>query len=133
MFPNKNIHLELQKDAKPFHGRPYPLPKRHEQVFKDELQHFCDIGVLKRCGLSKWLLHLCFIAKKDSRVCWISNFRELNNVKYYWLPMGICQSPNIAQEEMKDHLRQFEEAHVYINDIRVFSNNLSSLTKSRLS
>jgi Reverse transcriptase (RNA-dependent DNA polymerase) len=39
--------------------------------------------------------------------------------------MGICQSPNIAQEAMEDFLQQFEEADVYIDDIGVFSNSWS--------
>jgi hypothetical protein len=40
--------------------------------------------------------------------------------------MGICQSPDIAQEAMEDLLRQFEEADVYIDDIGVFSNEWSN-------
>jgi Reverse transcriptase (RNA-dependent DNA polymerase) len=47
--------------------------------------------------------------------------------------MGICQSPDIAQEAMEDLLRQFKEDDVYINDIGVFSSNwsdhLASLSK----
>jgi Reverse transcriptase (RNA-dependent DNA polymerase) len=47
--------------------------------------------------------------------------------------MGICQSPDIAQEAMEDLLRQFEEADVYIDDAGVFSNewsnHLASLSK----
>jgi hypothetical protein len=58
-FPNKQVHLELQKDAKPFRCCPFPVPKHHEQVLKDEFQCLCDIGVLERCGPS---------AKKDGRV-----------------------------------------------------------------
>jgi hypothetical protein len=46
------------------------------------------------------------------------------NYRYNQLPMGICQSPDIAQEAMEDLLRHFEEADVYIDDIGVFSNKL---------
>jgi hypothetical protein len=67
-FPNKQVHLELQKDAKPFRCCPFPVPKHHEQVLKDEFQCLCDIGVLKRCGPSEWLSPSFIIAKKDSRV-----------------------------------------------------------------
>jgi hypothetical protein len=67
-FPNKKVHLELRVGAKLFHCRLYLVPKHHEQVFKEELQHLCDIGVLKRCGPSEWLLPLFIIAKKDGRV-----------------------------------------------------------------
>jgi hypothetical protein len=88
-FPNKQVHLDLQKDAKLFWCCLYPVPKHHEQVFKDKLQRLCDIGVLERCGPSKWLLPSFIIAKKDSRVQWISNFWELNKFikcKVYNLP-----------------------------------------------
>jgi Reverse transcriptase (RNA-dependent DNA polymerase) len=55
------------------------------------------------------------------------------NYRYTQLPMGICQSPHIAQEAMEDLLQQFEEVDVYINDIGVFSKNwsdhLASLSK----
>jgi hypothetical protein len=64
-FPHKKVHLELQPNAKPFRCRPYPVPKHHEQVFKDKLQHLCDIGVLERCGPSEWLSPSFIIAKKD--------------------------------------------------------------------
>jgi hypothetical protein len=47
-FPNKKVHLELQTGTKLFHCRLYPVPKHHEQVFKDELQCLSDIGVLNR-------------------------------------------------------------------------------------
>jgi hypothetical protein len=67
-FPNKKVHLELQKDAKPICCQPYPVPKHHEQVFKDKLQCLCDIGVLESCGPSEWLLPSFIIAKKDNRV-----------------------------------------------------------------
>jgi hypothetical protein len=46
-FPNKKFHLELQTGAKPFHCCLHPVLKHHEQVFKDELQRLCDIGVLE--------------------------------------------------------------------------------------
>jgi hypothetical protein len=42
--------------------------------------------------------------------------------------MGICQSPDIAQEAMEDLLRQFEEADVYISN--EWSNHFASLLKS---
>jgi hypothetical protein len=88
-FPHKKVHLELQANAKPFCCCLYPVPKHHDQLFKDELQRLCDIGVLERCGPSEWLSPSFIIAKKDSRVRWIFDFRELNkfiNRKVYNLP-----------------------------------------------
>jgi hypothetical protein len=45
------------------------------------------------------------------------------NYHYNRLPMGISQSPDIAQEIMEDLFRQFAEVDVYIDDIGVFSND----------
>jgi trans-aconitate methyltransferase len=45
------------------------------------------------------------------------------NFKYLCLPMGVKQSPDIAQEIMEDVLRDVEAAKVYIDNIGVFSNN----------
>jgi Reverse transcriptase (RNA-dependent DNA polymerase) len=69
--------------------------------------------------------------KSSKEVCPICT--PFGNCRYNWLPIGICQSPDIAQETMEDLLWQFEEANVYINHIGVFSNtwsdHLSSLSK----
>lgn len=88
-YPNRKLHLEVKEGARPFSCRPYPVSRHHEQVFKDELQHLCDIGVLTRCGSSEWLSPSFIIPKKDGRVRWISDFRELNKLikrKVYHLP-----------------------------------------------
>jgi len=45
------------------------------------------------------------------------------NYKYLRLPMGIKQSPDIAQEIMEDVLRNVPEAEVYIDDIGIFTND----------
>jgi hypothetical protein len=63
-FPNKQVHLELQKDAKPFQCHLYPVPKYHEQVFKDKLQRLCDIGVLERVWSIKMAIAFIYYCKK---------------------------------------------------------------------
>jgi Reverse transcriptase (RNA-dependent DNA polymerase) len=67
-------------------------------------------------------------SKKLCTIC-----TPFGNYRYNRLLMGICQSPDIAQEAMEDLLRQFEEADVYIDNIGVFSNewsnHLASLSK----
>ena len=77
-YPGKLIHLDLKADVQPSHRRPYPVPRQHERVFKEELDRLCAIGVLSRCGASSWLSPSFIIPKKDARVRWISDFRELN-------------------------------------------------------
>jgi len=187
-FPGREVHLDLLPDAKPFSCRPYPVPKKHEQVFKDELQRLCDCGVLSRCGASEWLAPTFVIPKKDGRVRWITDFRQLNrmirrkvynlpkiqdilnrrsgytffskidvsmhyytfeldeesknlcaictpfgNYRYNRLPMGVSQSPDIAQEVMEDLFRDLDQTDVYIDDVGVFDDSweqhLQSLDK----
>jgi hypothetical protein len=88
-YPHRKVHLELKADATPSQSRPYPVPRHHEAVFKEELNRFCEIGVLSRCGASTWLLPSFIIPKKDGKVRWISDFRKLNEHirrKVYHLP-----------------------------------------------
>ena len=88
-YPHKKVHLELKSDAVPFRCRPYPVPKHHQRVFKEELDRLVKIGVLSRTGPSEWLTPSFIIPKKDGRVRWISDFRGLNKFikrKVYNLP-----------------------------------------------
>jgi hypothetical protein len=41
--------------------------------------------------------------------------------QYCRLPVGICQSPDIAQEVMEYTLRDIDDVEVYIDDIAFFS------------
>ena len=181
VFPNKKIHLDLVDGAKPVTCRPYPVPRSHEKVFKDELDRLCKEGVLTPTGVSQWLSPSFIIPKKDGRVRWISDFRALNkvikrkvynlpkitsilqkrsgykyftkidvsmhyytfelddeskelctictpfgNYRYNRLPMGISESPDIAQSVMEELFRPIEEAEVYIDDVGIFSNDWES-------
>jgi hypothetical protein len=64
-YPHRKVHLELKADVT---RRPYPVPRHHEAVFKEELNWLCEIGVLSRCGASTWLSPSFIIPKKDGRV-----------------------------------------------------------------
>jgi hypothetical protein len=45
-----------------------PVAHIHLEVFKTELQRLCDIGVLQKCGASKWASPIFIIPKKDESV-----------------------------------------------------------------
>jgi hypothetical protein len=88
-YPHRKVHLDLKANAIPCCCRPYPVPRHHEQVFREDLDRLCEIGVLSRCGASQWLSPSFIIPKKDGRVRWISDFRKLNEQilrKVYHLP-----------------------------------------------
>jgi hypothetical protein len=63
------VHLELKEGAKPFHGRPFPVPKIHKNTLIKELNRLCE---------SEWVSPSFIIPKKDKTVHFISDFRELN-------------------------------------------------------
>ena len=76
--PHKQVQLELLSNAIPRHQRAYPVAHIHLEVFKIDLQRLCDIGVLQKCGASKWASPTFIIPTKDGSVRWVSDIRELN-------------------------------------------------------
>ena len=88
-YTKKKVHLELIPGARPVHRRPYPVPYNNRQAFKTELDHLENLKVLEKTGASEWAAPTFIIPKKDGRVRWISDFRELNKCikrKVYPLP-----------------------------------------------
>jgi hypothetical protein len=72
------VSFELKEGAKPYHGRPYPIPKVHKATLMKETDRLLLIGILKWQPLSKWALPSFIIPKKDYTVRTISDFWELN-------------------------------------------------------
>jgi hypothetical protein len=74
----KPYNIELKLDAKPYHSRPFTVPKIHEATLKIELECLTKAGVLKKVNQSKWVAPTFLIPKKNAMVRFISDFRELN-------------------------------------------------------
>ena len=84
------MHIDIEPDATPVYRRPYPVPHVHLKTFKKELDHLVELGVLSRVKDTEWGLPTFIIPKKDGRVRWVSDMRELNKVirrTQYTLPI----------------------------------------------
>ncbi len=72
------VSIQLKEGVKPFHFRPYPIPKIHKATLMKEIDRLVSIGVMKLKPYSQWASPSFIISKKDMTVRAISDFRELN-------------------------------------------------------
>ncbi len=72
------VSFELKEGKKPYHGRPYLILHKHKAVLMKEIKRLCKIGVLEWQPSLQCASLTFIIPKKDSTVCAISDFRELN-------------------------------------------------------
>ena len=75
----KPYDIKLKQDAESYHGKPFPVPRIHEIIFKQELDRLEYLKVINKVNFSQWSAPTFLIPKKDSTVHFISDFRELNN------------------------------------------------------
>jgi hypothetical protein len=68
----------LKEDAKPYHGKAYPVPKSCKEVTIRELNRLCKLGVLRFESGSEWASPPFITPKKDRTVCFLTDFREVN-------------------------------------------------------
>ena len=78
-WENVQHKLEL-KDPKspPFACKPYPVPVKNKQTLMIELDCLCKVGVLRKVNKSEYQSPSTIIPKKDQTVCFITDFRKLN-------------------------------------------------------
>ena len=69
---------------------PYPVPKVHKEMFKQEVENLVILGVLDLANDSEWLAPSFVKPKpKSNQVRFLSEFRNLNkqlNKKQYSMP-----------------------------------------------
>ena len=90
-YKGEKMDVELEEGARSVFRRPYPTPRVHLETFKTELLRLADIGVLEKIpGPSAWALPSFAVPKKDGRIRFVSDLRELNKVikpRDYTLPI----------------------------------------------
>ena len=91
------VSLQLKEGAQPYHGRPFPIPKKHVETLKKEIQRLCDLGVLKWQADSEWASPTFIIPKKDNTVRVVSDFREINK-RIVRKPFPIPKISTVLQE-----------------------------------
>ena len=95
-------YVELREDTKPFHGRPYQVPKAYEPALKNEIEHLVKLNVLKMVNHSEWGAPCFPIPKKDGTIRFITGFRELNKkVKRTHFPLPKIQDMLLKMEGFK--------------------------------
>ena len=81
-WPYEKVGVQLKPGHKPYHcQRPIRIPHVHLETLKKEVQRLVDIGVLEVVDGGKagpWCAPSFIIPKKDGRVRFITDFRELN-------------------------------------------------------
>jgi hypothetical protein len=88
--------LELIPGSKPFFGKSFSIPKAYEQVTKNEIQRFQDLGLLLPIASSEWAAPTFIIPKKDNTVRGITDCRGLNQCLVR-KPYPIPKIPDILQ------------------------------------
>ncbi len=90
LYPHRKFHIDLMPGAVPKHFIPCDIPVIHLEASRKELIHLFEKGVLSPQGDHEWASPTFITPKKDGRVCWVSDLRELNKAvrrKQYLLPI----------------------------------------------
>ena len=77
-YKGSEYKIELLEGAKPYHAKPFPIPKIHKETLKSEVNWLINISVSKRKNDSEWAAPTFIIPKKNGTARFISDFRELN-------------------------------------------------------
>jgi hypothetical protein len=73
-FNGKKIHLDLDPTLPSVASHAYTVPERHKCIFKQELDHLVQEGVLEPGTRSALIEGTFIIPKKDGHVHWVSDF-----------------------------------------------------------
>jgi len=74
-WKTETISFELKEGTKPYHGRPFPVPRVLKETITKELNRLCDLGVLEFQPTSEWTSPY-ITPKKDKTECFITDLGE---------------------------------------------------------
>ena len=72
------VDFETVDGAKPHSQRHYPVPHLYKKTFEKELMRLVELGVLEKVSSSEWGSPTFIVPKKDGRIRFVSDFRQLN-------------------------------------------------------
>ena len=79
LWDTEPVSLEIKLDAKPYHGKAFPVPQIHKEKFKQEIDTLVDLGVLEKDSSSQWAAPSFTQPKKNpNELRFLSDFRQLN-------------------------------------------------------
>ena len=84
-WKKKPADIELYPGSKPYHTKPYPVPRAHKSVFWKDAERLCQLGVLKMANCSEWGSTTFIQPKNNGMVIFLSDFRKINQ--------KICRKP----------------------------------------
>ena len=122
IIPKKDTHIHWISDFctlnKSLRRKVYPIPR-----IQEILARWTSYAFLSKLDIS--MQYYTFELDDTSKdLCTIATPFGLYH--YCCLPMGVNQSPDIAQEIMECILRAINDIEVYIDDIACFSNDFDS-------
>ena len=94
------VHFELKPGARPFHAKPFPIPKAYENLTKAECRKFAEEDIWRHTLDSEWAAPSFIVPKKTGDVRVVTDFRELNK----WIIRKPYPIPKIL-----DILQKFEK------------------------
>lgn len=121
--PKKDGRIRMISDFRTLNAnlfrRVYPLPRIDDVLRRRSgYKYFTKLDISMQYYTFK-------LDKESSDLCVIVT--PFGKFKYLRLPMGIKQSPDVAQEIMEEVLKDFrDDVEVYIDDIGIFSNDWKS-------
>ena len=68
------VHFDLRPGAKPFHARPFPIPKAFEKLTKDECRRFENADIWEHTRDSEWAAPTFIVPKKTMDVRIVTDF-----------------------------------------------------------